>query len=123
MTFMRWCGKIVYKQTGHMTMWRMHIAGWMPKATNTHSEYVICIVFPPPYCYMYSACIVFTFFSFKWKICHSVNFMSFTLAILDFFLFFGQVITESFSITTVMVNASFYMTQRHEGEWRCNSKY
>jgi hypothetical protein len=30
-----------------MTIWRMHIACWIPKATNTHSEYVILIAFPP----------------------------------------------------------------------------
>jgi len=29
-----------------MTMWRMRIAGWIPKTTNTHSEYVIHIAFP-----------------------------------------------------------------------------
>jgi len=26
--------------------WRMRIARWVPKATNTHSEYVILIAFP-----------------------------------------------------------------------------
>jgi hypothetical protein len=30
----------------HMTIWRMHIACWIPKATNTQSEYVILITFP-----------------------------------------------------------------------------
>jgi hypothetical protein len=29
-----------------MTIWRMRIACWIPKATNTHSSYVILIVFP-----------------------------------------------------------------------------
>jgi len=29
-----------------MTIWRMRIACWIPKATNTHSEYVIPIAFP-----------------------------------------------------------------------------
>ena len=29
-----------------MTIWRTRIACWIPKATNTHSEYVILIVFP-----------------------------------------------------------------------------
>jgi hypothetical protein len=28
-----------------MKMWRKRIAGWVPKATNTHSEYVIIIDF------------------------------------------------------------------------------
>jgi len=27
-------------------MWRMHIACWIPKVTDAHSEYVILIVFP-----------------------------------------------------------------------------
>jgi hypothetical protein len=29
-----------------MTIWRMRIACWIPKATNTHSEYEILISFP-----------------------------------------------------------------------------
>ena len=29
-----------------MTIWRMRIACWIPKATNTHSEFVILIAFP-----------------------------------------------------------------------------
>jgi hypothetical protein len=29
--------------TSQMTLWRMRIACWIPKATNTHSEYVILI--------------------------------------------------------------------------------
>jgi hypothetical protein len=28
-----------------MKMWRMRIVGWIPKAKNTHSEYVIIIDF------------------------------------------------------------------------------
>ena len=28
------------------TIWRMRVACWIPKATNTHSEYVILIAFP-----------------------------------------------------------------------------
>ena len=26
-----------------MTIWRMHVVSWIPKATNTYSEYVIPI--------------------------------------------------------------------------------
>jgi hypothetical protein len=29
-----------------MTIWRMRIACWIPKATNTHSQYVILTAFP-----------------------------------------------------------------------------
>jgi hypothetical protein len=29
-----------------MTIWRVRIACWIPKATNTHSQYVILIAFP-----------------------------------------------------------------------------
>jgi len=29
-----------------MTVWRMHTACWIPKATSTYSEYVIFIAFP-----------------------------------------------------------------------------
>jgi hypothetical protein len=30
----------------HTTIGRMRIACWIPKATNTHSEYVILVAFP-----------------------------------------------------------------------------
>jgi hypothetical protein len=29
-----------------ITTWRMRIASWIPNSTNTHSEYVIVILFP-----------------------------------------------------------------------------
>jgi hypothetical protein len=29
-----------------MTIWRMRIACWVPKSTDTHSEYVMLIAFP-----------------------------------------------------------------------------
>ena len=29
-----------------MAMWRMRVACWIPKATNTHSQYVILIALP-----------------------------------------------------------------------------
>ena len=29
-----------------MTVWRTRVECWIPKATNTHSEYVILIPFP-----------------------------------------------------------------------------
>jgi len=32
--------------TPQMTMWRLRIAYWTPKARDTHSEYVIFIAFP-----------------------------------------------------------------------------
>jgi hypothetical protein len=43
--------KIVWKRSveqgrPQMTLWRMRTAGWIPKATNTHSEYAIFIAFP-----------------------------------------------------------------------------
>ena len=37
---------IVESVVQHMTVWRMRIACWLPKVTNTHSEYVILIPFP-----------------------------------------------------------------------------
>ena len=33
-----------------MTIWRLRIACWVTKATNTHSEYVILIAFPRQKC-------------------------------------------------------------------------
>jgi hypothetical protein len=42
-----------------MTIWRMHFECWIPKATNTHSGFVILIAFPlqqwytnAPQCYV-----------------------------------------------------------------------
>jgi len=37
---------IVERGRPQMTIWRMLIARWILKATNTHSEYVILIAFP-----------------------------------------------------------------------------
>ena len=37
---------IVQQDRQRMTIWRMRIACWVPKATNAHSEYVILIAFP-----------------------------------------------------------------------------
>jgi len=59
--------KIVDRGKPQMTIWRMRIACWILKATNTHSEYVILIVFPPQQWlherasmlrYTYIACLV-----------------------------------------------------------------
>jgi len=36
---------IVQPDMQQMTVWHMRIACWIPKATNTHSEYVILIAF------------------------------------------------------------------------------
>jgi hypothetical protein len=40
------CGKIFYSRRGHITIWQMRISCWIPKATNTHSHYVIRIALP-----------------------------------------------------------------------------
>ena len=37
---------IIQPDRPHMTIQHMRIACWIPKATNTHSEYVILIAFP-----------------------------------------------------------------------------
>jgi hypothetical protein len=37
---------IVEPDSPQMTIWRMRIACWFPKATNTHSEYIIPFAFP-----------------------------------------------------------------------------
>jgi len=57
-----------------MTIWRKRIACWIPKAKNTHSEYVIRFAFPLQQWlherasmlrYTYIACLVyFSFFNF-----------------------------------------------------------
>jgi len=36
---------IVEPDRAQMTIWRMRIECWIPKATNTHSKYVILIAF------------------------------------------------------------------------------
>jgi len=40
------CKDFVEPDRPRMTMWRMRIVCWVPKATNTHSEYVVLIAFP-----------------------------------------------------------------------------
>ena len=37
---------IVESVRTQMKIWRMRIACWIPKANNTHSEFVIIIAFP-----------------------------------------------------------------------------
>jgi hypothetical protein len=58
---------IVYWGRQQMAIWRMRIACWIPKAINTHSEYVILTAFKPQQwlqewdsvlSYTYIACIV-----------------------------------------------------------------
>jgi hypothetical protein len=58
---------MIERRRPQMTIWRMRIACWIPKATVTHSEYVILIVFPlqqwlheraSVYRYTYSGCVV-----------------------------------------------------------------
>ena len=38
--------KMIEPDRPRMTIWRIRIACWIPKATNTHSEYVTLIAFP-----------------------------------------------------------------------------
>jgi len=40
------CKNVVDPGRPQLTIWRMRIAHWIPKATDTHSEYVILIAFP-----------------------------------------------------------------------------
>jgi hypothetical protein len=44
--FMRMWKNIVQPDRPQMTIWRLRIACWTPKATRTHSEYVTLIAFP-----------------------------------------------------------------------------
>jgi len=40
------CKNIAQPDRPQMTIWRMCMACWIPKATNAHSEYVIFTAFP-----------------------------------------------------------------------------
>jgi len=40
---------IVERGKRQMTIWRMRIACWVPKGTDTHSDYIILIAFPQQY--------------------------------------------------------------------------
>jgi hypothetical protein len=40
------CQNIVEPDMPQIKVWRMRVACWIPKAINTHSEYVILIAFP-----------------------------------------------------------------------------
>jgi hypothetical protein len=64
-----WCNveKVVQLGRPQMTMWRLCLASWIPKATNTHLEYVIPIAVPLQQClherfsvlrYAYIGCLV-----------------------------------------------------------------
>jgi len=68
---------IVEPERPQRTTWHMRIAGWIPKATNTHSEYVILLFYSNSGLYerasmlgyTYGACL-FQFCSFSLT-CHS----------------------------------------------------
>jgi hypothetical protein len=45
-TFQKSCPLLNNVDRPQMTKWRMRISCWIPKATNTHTEYIILIVFP-----------------------------------------------------------------------------
>ena len=45
-----WKKNILEPGRPQMTIWRMRIACWIPKATDTHSEYVILTAFPLQKC-------------------------------------------------------------------------
>ena len=62
---------IVQQDGPQMKIWRIRISYWIPKATNTHSQYVTLIAFPLQQWlhervsmlrYTYIACIVITVF-------------------------------------------------------------
>jgi hypothetical protein len=65
MPFMRWCGKILYKQTGHMTIRCMHIAFWMPKATNTLRICNMCCFSPTSLSYVHC---LYWFYSLQFQV-------------------------------------------------------
>ena len=68
MPFMIYFGKnTVQSDRSQMTIWRMRFSSWIPKATDTHSEYIIRIAFllpqwlkqlPSMLRYTYSTCSV-----------------------------------------------------------------
>ena len=55
---------IVERGRLQMTIWRMRIACWIPKATETHSQYVIFITFTNArhYCVILTLPVFFCFF-------------------------------------------------------------
>ena len=67
---------IIEPHRPQMTIWRMRIACWIPKATNTHSEYAILIAFPlqqwlhertSVFPHMYIVCLSCTWFLTKYQ--------------------------------------------------------
>jgi hypothetical protein len=65
---------IVEPDRQQLKIWRMRISCWIPKAADTHSQYVIIIAFPRQQClhehasilrYTYIACLVLVF---KWSL-------------------------------------------------------
>jgi len=53
---------IVDTSRPQMTIWRMRVACWVPKAINTHTGYVILIVFSPQQWSHERASMLFFFF-------------------------------------------------------------
>jgi len=46
-----WKKRMVEPDRPQVSIWRMRIVRWIPKATNTHSEYVILLLIHVNNCY------------------------------------------------------------------------
>jgi len=54
-----------------ITIWRMHIAYWMPKAKYTHPEFVILIAYPSQqWLYERASILSYTYFTWHVDFCH-----------------------------------------------------
>jgi len=58
---------IVERSRPPMTIWRVYIACWIPKATNTHSEYVIIIAFPLQLLHEYASVLCYMYITFFFR--------------------------------------------------------
>jgi hypothetical protein len=56
-----------------MIVWRMRIALWIPKATNTHSECAILIAFPLQVLHERSSMLRYTYIACTVMLCNSMS--------------------------------------------------
>ena len=109
-----------------MTILRMCIACWIPKATNTHSGCVILIAFPLQQWlqerasmlrYTYSACLVFLLMNIVILLLARLN------ATFAFLFFVNEVFTNDLKIRPHWVIMFYFMVTERDRVWKERCSY
>jgi hypothetical protein len=93
---------VVERGKPQMTIWRTRIACWIPKATSTHSQYVILIAVPLQ-TWLHESALMLRYTYIAWlvvpdSVCTVQYGLNLTTSLFDFLLFFrGVVVAQAIS--------------------------